>query len=67
MAEPFRYLRLREPPYTESRPARRSRLRLRSPAYVYFRHEDEPTAPGYASRLLELLSGEPPPPGSPAA
>jgi len=24
--------------------------------YVYFRHEDEPTAPAYAERLYELLS-----------
>ena len=25
------------------------------PLYAYFRHEDEPTAPAYALRLLELL------------
>ena len=25
------------------------------PVFAYFRHEDEPTAPGYAKRLLELL------------
>ena len=25
--------------------------------YCYFKHEDEPTAPLYAERLLELLSG----------
>jgi hypothetical protein len=24
--------------------------------YGYFRHEDEPTAPAYAARLLELVS-----------
>ena len=24
--------------------------------YVYFRHEEEPSAPRYAERLLELLS-----------
>ena len=30
--------------------------RLRPPAYVYFRHEDEATAPDYAARLRELLS-----------
>ncbi len=30
--------------------------RSRPPAYVYFRHEDEPTAPAYAARLRELLS-----------
>ena len=25
------------------------------PVYAYFRHEDAPTAPAYADRLLELL------------
>ena len=29
------------------------------PVYVYFRHEDEPTAPTHASRLLELLDRGP--------
>jgi uncharacterized protein YecE (DUF72 family) len=53
-AEPFRYLRLREPPYADGE-LRELAARLRPPAYVYFRHEDEPTAPAYASRLLELL------------
>jgi hypothetical protein len=24
--------------------------------YAYFKHEDEPTAPGYARRLLEFLA-----------
>ena len=28
---------------------------LREPVYVYFRHEDEPTAPAYAAQLLELV------------
>jgi len=28
---------------------------VREPVYVYFRHEDEPDAPAYASRLLALL------------
>jgi uncharacterized protein YecE (DUF72 family) len=54
---PFRYLRLREPPYDE-RALRDLAARLRDlsePAYVYFRHEDEPTAPAYAELLLELL------------
>jgi uncharacterized protein YecE (DUF72 family) len=33
-----------------------ARLRdIAEPAYVYFRHEDEPTAPAYAARLIELL------------
>jgi hypothetical protein len=25
--------------------------------YCYFRHEDAPTAPAYAARLLELAAG----------
>ena len=53
-AEPFRYIRLREPPYTDD-DLRTITARLRPPAYVYFRHEDEPTAPSYAARLLDLL------------
>jgi uncharacterized protein YecE (DUF72 family) len=59
---PFRYLRLREPPYDEAalaewagrlRPLLDEGRRL----YVYFKHEDEPLAPVYAHRLLELLCG----------
>jgi len=53
-AQPFRYVRLREPPYTDD-DLRALASRLRDPAYVYFRHEDEPTAPAYAERLLGLL------------
>ncbi len=55
---PFRYLRLREPPYgDEDLQALAERVRgLGEPTYVYFRHEDEPTAPAYAARLRELLS-----------
>jgi hypothetical protein len=49
---PFRYLRRREPPDAEFAAAVAA---TREPVYVYFRHEDEPTAPAYASRLLELL------------
>jgi uncharacterized protein YecE (DUF72 family) len=54
----FRYVRLREPPYDErALAALAERLRaVDEPAYVYFRHEDEPTAPAYAQRLQELLS-----------
>jgi uncharacterized protein YecE (DUF72 family) len=59
-AEPFRYIRLREPPYSE-RQLGELAARLRPPAYVYFRHEDVPAAPAYARRLRELLSGGPPP------
>jgi uncharacterized protein YecE (DUF72 family) len=59
---PFRYLRLREPPYDEAalaawaqrlRPLLDEGVRV----YCYFKHEDEPTGPLYAERLLELLSG----------
>ena len=58
--QPFRYFRLREPPYDDEslhawaerfRPLLESGTRL----YCYFMHEDEPTAPQYARRLLELL------------
>jgi uncharacterized protein YecE (DUF72 family) len=61
-AAPFRYLRLREPPYDDAqlegwaaklRPLLDDGLRV----YCYFMHEDEPTAPTYAKRLLELLGG----------
>jgi uncharacterized protein YecE (DUF72 family) len=57
----FLYIRLREPPYDQAsltawaerlRPALASGLDV----YCYFRHEDEPTAPAYAARLLELVA-----------
>jgi uncharacterized protein YecE (DUF72 family) len=59
---PFRYLRLREPPYDDDalvswadrlRPLLEDGLRV----YCYFKHEDEPTGPRYAERLRELLGG----------
>jgi uncharacterized protein YecE (DUF72 family) len=55
---PFRYVRLREPPYSDDDlRAWADRLRGASgPTFVYLRHEDEPTAPRYAARLTELLS-----------
>lgn len=59
---PFRYLRLREPPYDEAGLTAWA-LRLRPllargiPVYCYFKHEDEPSAPAYAVRLLELVAG----------
>ena len=54
-SEPFRYLRLREPPYDE--PAlRKVAESLRPPAWVYFRHEDAPSAPAHAARLQQLVS-----------
>jgi uncharacterized protein YecE (DUF72 family) len=58
---PFRYLRLREPPYNEDalaawagrlRPLLVQGIRV----YCYFKHEDEPLAPIYAQRLMELLA-----------
>ena len=61
---PFRYVRLREPPYDEAslgewagrlRPLLEDGVDL----YVYFKHEDEPTAPAYALRLAELLDAGP--------
>lgn len=59
-AAAFRYLRLREPPYDdESLAGWADRIRPLLAAgievYCYFRHEDEPTGPLYARRLLELL------------
>jgi hypothetical protein len=54
---PFRYVRFRDPPYDDDT-LREWSGRLRDvdvPLYAYFRHEDEPTAPAYALRLLELL------------
>jgi uncharacterized protein YecE (DUF72 family) len=55
---PFRYVRFREPPYTDEELRSWSeRLRGRGePVFAYFRHEDEPTAPAYAARFRELLS-----------
>jgi uncharacterized protein YecE (DUF72 family) len=58
-AAPFRYLRFREPPYDDAA-LRAWADRLRPlvddgiAVHCYFRHEDEPTAPAYAARLLEL-------------
>ena len=56
---PFRYLRLRDPPYDEA--ALRGWAERLQPlldagtrVYAYFKHEDEPLAPAYAQRLLEL-------------
>jgi uncharacterized protein YecE (DUF72 family) len=59
-AAPFRYIRFRDPPYDDVELAE-SATRLRpliaegKELYCYFRHEDEPTAPRYAARLIELL------------
>ena len=58
--EPFRYLRFRHPPYDDEALERialtvRSQLGQGCDVYAYFRHEDAPTAPDYASRLEKLL------------
>jgi uncharacterized protein YecE (DUF72 family) len=60
-AASFRYLRLREPPYDDSALqawAERIRPLLADgiEVYVFFKHEDEPSAPRYAERLLGLLA-----------
>ena len=57
-AAAFRYVRLREPPYSEDELARWAERigGLGGDVFVYFRHEDEPTAPQYAQRLAELLA-----------
>ena len=61
---PFRYFRLREPAYGDDelgawaerlQPLLADGLRV----YCYFKHEDEPTGPAYATRLLELAGGGP--------
>jgi uncharacterized protein YecE (DUF72 family) len=54
---PFRYVRFRDPPYSDDDLAAWAQ-QLRAvdvPVYAYFRHEDAPTAPEYARKLLELL------------
>lgn len=58
---PYRYLRLREPPYSEADLAGlAARLRdvigVGADVYCYFRHEDDPRGALYAERLLELTS-----------
>jgi uncharacterized protein YecE (DUF72 family) len=58
----FRYLRFRDPPYEDSELgewAERVRPLVADSVdvYCYFRHEDEPTAPRYAERFLQLASG----------
>ena len=60
---PFRYLRFREPPHSDQDLAELARrlaplLEAGVEVYAYFRHEDAPTAPAYAERLLELVRAE---------
>jgi uncharacterized protein YecE (DUF72 family) len=57
---PFRYIRFREPPYADAELDElagqlRPLVEAGHEVYCYFRHEDEPTAPRYATRLIELL------------
>ena len=57
---PFVYIRLREPPYDEGAlealaATVRPLLAEGRDVFAYFRHEDDPTAPAYAERLLELV------------
>ena len=54
---PFRYLRFRDPPYSDDDVrAHAERIRaLDVPVYAYYRHEDDPSAPAYAERLRALL------------
>jgi uncharacterized protein YecE (DUF72 family) len=61
-AAPFRFLRFRDPPYEDAQLAEwadrvRPLVEAGVEVYAYFRHEDEPTAPRYAERFLELVSG----------
>jgi uncharacterized protein YecE (DUF72 family) len=60
---PFRYLRLRRPPYDDAALAAwadriGALVSAGIDAYCYFKHEEEPTAPRYADRLLQLAGSE---------
>jgi uncharacterized protein YecE (DUF72 family) len=60
---PFRYLRFREPPYSEEQLAGIAAtieplLEEGLEVFAYFRHEEAPTAPAYAARLLELVRAD---------
>ena len=60
----FRYLRFRDPPYSDadiaSAAERIAPLLARGiDVFAYFRHEDEPTAPRYAHELSERLASFP--------
>jgi uncharacterized protein YecE (DUF72 family) len=61
-AAPFRYLRLRDTPYDDATLQRWAQtvdalLADGLDVLCYFKHEDEPTAPAYAARLIELVNG----------
>jgi uncharacterized protein YecE (DUF72 family) len=53
---PFHYLRFRDPPYSDSDlEAWATQIAaLSAPVFAFFRHEDEPSAPRYAERLVQL-------------
>jgi uncharacterized protein YecE (DUF72 family) len=58
----WRYVRFRKPPYGDddlAAVADRIRPQLKGglDVFAFFKHEDEPTAPGYALRLRELVAG----------
>jgi len=58
---PFRYVRLRETPYSEAELAAwagrlRPLLERGVDVFAYFKHEDEPAAPRYAERLRALVA-----------
>jgi uncharacterized protein YecE (DUF72 family) len=58
---PFRYLRFRDPPYSDGDLGGIAEtitplLERGVEIYAYFRHEDEPTAPQYAERLISILA-----------
>jgi len=60
---PFRYLRFREPPHADDELASLAAriqplLTAGVDVFAYFRHEDAPTAPAYAARLLQLVRGD---------
>jgi uncharacterized protein YecE (DUF72 family) len=60
---PFRYLRFREPPHSDEELAELAAriaplLAGGLDVYAYFRHEDAPTAPAYAERLLQLVRSD---------
>lgn len=57
---PFRYLRFREPPYSDDQLIELAAtieplLEAGLEVFAYFQHEDAPTAPAYAARLRELV------------
>jgi hypothetical protein len=60
---PFRYLRFREPPYAEEQLAEiaatiEALVATGLEVFAYFQHEDAPTAPTYAARVLELVRAD---------